>query len=465
MSNHHESQLIPPSSHPAAVIIPRDRHPISRKNISDNAVKVLYRLHKAGFAAFLVGGGVRDLLLERSPKDFDVATDASPEQVRKLFGNCRLIGRRFRLAHVIYGRDIIEVATFRGSHDPETQITSDKGMLLRDNVYGTVEEDAWRRDFRVNALYYNIADFSLVDFTGGMADIAQRQLNVIGDPEIRFAEDPVRMLRAIRFAAKLGFTIDQESERVILEQGHLLREISPARLYDEMLKLFLNGSGLATFELLRRYDLFQTLFPEVEALLKSGKDPLLLPLLTAAFRNSDQRIASGKAVTPAFLHAALLWGLLQQEMAHSASRFSSPIMAMEKLGERVTVRQQHHTSVPRRFVYQAREIWTMQLRLLRRQGRGALQLLEHRRFRAAYDFLLLRVESGEPLQELAQWWTDIQEKSEAERHEMTAVTPGGGKKREGGAVRTPRKRKRRRSSANKEGAGGSPEVVVAQDGG
>ncbi len=206
-------------------IVSRDEHSISRANISENALKVLYRLNKAGYEAYLVGGGVRDLLLGREPKDFDVATDASPEEVRKLFRNCRLIGRRFRLAHVHFGREIIEVATFRAAHEPESDgAVSENGMLLRDNVYGTLEEDAWRRDFTVNALYYNIRDFSVVDYTGGMADLQAGRLRIIGDPHERFREDPVRMLRAVRFAAKLGFRIDPESEAAIRELGYLMEE-------------------------------------------------------------------------------------------------------------------------------------------------------------------------------------------------------------------------------------------------
>ncbi|MBF0218397.1 MAG: polynucleotide adenylyltransferase PcnB [Gammaproteobacteria bacterium] len=429
----------PPESTTAPTIIPRNQHPISRKNISDNALKVLYRLHKAGYSAYLVGGAVRDLLLDRHPKDFDITTDASPEEVKKLFGNCRLIGRRFRLAHVIYGRDVIEVATFRGAHDEEDQQTSEHGMLLRDNVYGTLAEDAWRRDFRVNALYYNIADFSLVDYTGGLADIHSKELNVIGDPRERFMHDPVRMLRAVRFAAKLGFTIDRHSEEAITSQGHLLKAIAPARLYDEGLKLFLSGNGLRSFELLRHYGLFGTLYPEVDALLNQPESDNHRTLIENAFRNSDARIAADKPVTPAFLHAALLWGVVQQQLHSEQGRYNSPVEALEQIGEQVAGRQQRYTSTPRRFVFQAREIWTMQQRLLRQQQRSAIPLLQNKRFRAAYDFLLLRAESGEPLQPLADWWTALQSADPTAQQQLFANPADNRTPRSRG----PRRRKRK----------------------
>ena len=247
----------------------RDQHPISRKEISENALKVLYRLNKGGYEAYLVGGGVRDLLLGKTPKDFDIATNATPEQIKALFSNCRLIGRRFRLAHIVFGRDVIEVATFRGHHhqvntSKHVSAQSDEGMLLRDNVYGTIEEDAERRDFTVNALYYSAKDFTLHDFEGGIEDLAERKLELIGDPETRYREDPVRMLRAVRFAAKLEMTISPRTAAPIRELAPLLQDIPAARLFEETLKLFLAGDGLATYKLLREYGLFQPLFPQVK---------------------------------------------------------------------------------------------------------------------------------------------------------------------------------------------------------
>ena len=244
---------------PGPRVYARSEHSISRSQVSENALKVLYRLKKAGFEAYLVGGCVRDLLLGREPKDFDVVTDARPDQIKKVFRNCRLVGRRFRLAHVQFGRDIIEVATFRGSveENSEHRFLNEEGRLLRDNQYGNIEEDVWRRDFTVNSLYYNIKDFSVIDYVGGMEDHLSGTLRLIGDPETRFREDPVRMLRAVRFAVKLGFNLHPDSEKPIAGLADLLNNIPPARLFDETLKLFLSGYALQTFEMLRHYDLFR----------------------------------------------------------------------------------------------------------------------------------------------------------------------------------------------------------------
>ncbi len=249
-------------SHPGPNIIPRSDHNVSRANISNNAIKVLYRLDRAGYQAFMVGGGVRDLLLNLHPKDFDIATDARPEQIRALFGNCRLIGRRFRLAHVRFGREIIEVVTFRAAANVEHKHRehADSGRILRDNVYGTIEEDIWRRDFTVNALYYRIKDFTVWDYTSGMKDISKRTLRLIGDPGTRYREDPVRMLRAARFAAKLNFVLAAETAAPIKSLGKLLRDVPPARLYDETLKLFHAGSALRSLELLIQFDLLSICF-------------------------------------------------------------------------------------------------------------------------------------------------------------------------------------------------------------
>ncbi|HEX5636240.1 MAG TPA: polynucleotide adenylyltransferase PcnB, partial [Gammaproteobacteria bacterium] len=275
------------------VLIPRAEHCISRDNIDDNALKVLYRLQRAGFRALLVGGSVRDLLLQHVPKDFDIATDAHPEQVKRLFGNCRLIGRRFRLAHVFYGRDIVEVATFRGSQDGQDDddeisidhVQSDSGRILRDNVYGSIEDDAWRRDFTVNALYYDIADFSVVDYVGAMDDIKHRVLRLIGEPATRYREDPVRMLRAVRFAAKLGFTIHPASEQPIYELAHLLADIPPARLYDEILKLFHSGYAVTCLDLLRKYGLLKYLFAQTSQALDDDPQGIFSAFLREALHS------------------------------------------------------------------------------------------------------------------------------------------------------------------------------------
>lgn len=405
-------------------IIPRSEHTISRANISEQARKVLYRLHDAGYAAYLVGGGVRDLLLGLRPKDFDVATNATPEQVKDLFRNCRLIGRRFRLAHVFFGRDIIEVATFRGHHSQAEHVEDGlmhEGMLLRDNVYGTLEEDAWRRDFSVNALYYNIADFSLVDYTDGMTDLQQSRLRMIGDPLIRCQEDPVRMLRAIRFAAKLGFSLDDAVVQAIEQHRTRLQAVPPARLFDELLKLFLKGHALRTYELLRQYNLLAVLFPAVDHLLKHGE---VLPdqFIRQALINTDQRIALEKPVNPAFLFAAMLWGPLLHAVAVLHQQKMSPIQAMQVASGDVLEEQARVIALPKRFRLPIREIWAGQSRLEKRQGRRAHWFMEQPRFRAAYDFLLLRQQAGEAgLDEICEWWTHFQSANEHERKQMTQL--------------------------------------------
>lgn len=421
-----ESSAPPPAG---PIRIPRDEHIISRSNISENALKVLYRLRKAGYESYLVGGGVRDLLLGREPKDFDIATNAHPEQVKDLFRNCRLIGRRFRLAHVHFGQEIIEVATFRGGHDMADEAADgrvENGMIVRDNVYGTLEEDAWRRDFTVNALYYDINDFSVVDYTGGMADLEAGRLRMIGDPLVRYREDPVRMLRAVRFAAKLGFRIDEDSERAIAQVGPQLAEVPPARLFDEALKLFLAGYGTETYELLRHYRLFGQLFPETEGELDQERENFPHTLIARALENTDTRIDEGRPVTPAFLFAALLWDPVRAEADRLRSEGRSGIEAMQIAGDAVVARQVKRVAFPKRFSLQSREIWTMQERLTKRGG-GAFRLVQHPRFRASYDFLLLRAESGEDVAELAEWWTRFQASAEDEQRAMISALRSSGK--------------------------------------
>lgn len=423
-------------------IISRSDHPISRANISENALKVLYRLKNAGYQGFLVGGGVRDLLLGREPKDFDIATNASPDEVRSLFRNCRLIGRRFRLAHIMFGREIIEVATFRAQANDDSAEDSggieieESGRLLRDNVFGTLEEDAWRRDFTINALYYNIEDFSVADYTGGMADIEAGLLRIIGEPEQRFREDPVRMLRAVRFAAKIGFRIDEASEAKIFELGHLLDNIPPARLFDEVLKLFFGGCALQTFELLRHYNLFQYLFPQTEDELAEEENHFPHTMMMRALQNTDDRIALGKPVTPAFLYATLLWEPVRQEWLLRQDDGVPEQPALTQAAQEVVTLQLECTSLPRRFSTPMREIWAMQPRLSKRSGKRAYRLLEHPRFRAAYDFLLLRAEAGEERQDLADWWTEFQEVDDEQRKGMVRKL-------------TPKRSHRGRGSSNK----------------
>lgn len=402
-------------------ILSRSEHCISRQNISDPALKVLGRLHKAGFAAYLVGGGVRDLLLGLHPKDFDVATDATPEQLQELFRNCRLIGRRFRLAHIHFGHDIVEVATFRGHHadvEDESVASTRDGMIVRDNVFGTLADDAWRRDFSVNALYYNIADFSVVDYTGGLEDLQKRRIRMLGDAHVRCQEDPVRILRAIRFAAKLQFELDPDLISAIAEQRDRLQAVSPARLYDEVLKLFLSGYASQVLPLLRRYNMLELLFAATARSLTNASLHFD-ELLRRACANTDSRIQANKPVTPAFLFACLLWGPVQERMAELQQTGMSPIQALQEAGHEILSQQTQQIALPKRFRLPIREIWSGQERLTNRRGRRAFAMLETKRFRAIYDFLLLRCEAGAvELQPLCDWWTTFQSATEEEQNAM-----------------------------------------------
>ncbi|HHJ38274.1 MAG TPA: polynucleotide adenylyltransferase PcnB [Methylothermaceae bacterium] len=428
-------------SHPR--IYARPEHTISRSQISPNALKVLYRLKKGGYRACLVGGCVRDLLLGREPKDFDVATDARPEEVKALFRNCRLIGRRFRLAHVRFGREIIEVATFRaglprGQGDDWAQEEA-TGRLLRDNVYGTIEEDAWRRDFTVNALYYDIKDFSVVDYVGGMEDLHSGVLRLIGDPQVRFREDPVRMLRAIRFMIKLGFKLDPSLEVHLKPFAPLLQDIPPARLYDEVLKMFMGGYAVQTFELLRHYELFSPLFPATEQALSLEEQGFPLVFLAHALENTDKRLAEGKIVTPYFLYAALLWEPVRLTAKQREMLGTPPVVAMQEAAGEVLSEQVKHVAIPRRISLPMREVWNLQPRFEQRRGARPFRLLSHPRFRAAYDFLVLRGQSGEAEPELVDWWTRFQTAPEGERKKMLE-----------GPRRKTRRRRSRRKSATKQ---------------
>lgn len=405
-----------------ARIYSRSEHNISRSLISDNALKVLYRLRKADFQAYLVGGCVRDLLLGREPKDFDVVTDAHPEQIRAVFRNCRLIGRRFRLAHVYFGDEIVEVATFRGlanGNGDVDRVLENNGRILRDNVYGTIEEDAWRRDFTVNALYYNIGDFSVVDYVGGMEDHKASVLRLIGDPEERYREDPVRMLRAIRFAVKLGFRLHASCEEPIQRLAPLLSGIPSARLYEEVLKLLLSGYAVQTFEQLRHYRLFGALFPETEECLALEPQGFPLTFLAKALERTDARLQENKAVTPYFLFSALLWEPVRARAEAMIKDGKDDIFAFQEAAGEVIARQVRHTAFPRSVGQPMREVWMLQPRFERIKGARPFRLLSHPRFRAAYDFLVLRAETGEADPELAHWWTSFQSADEATQKAMT----------------------------------------------
>lgn len=423
-------------------VIPRDQHNISRQDISESAKKVLQRLNRSGHDAYLVGGGVRDLLLGGKPKDFDIATSATPEEVHDLFRNSRLIGRRFRLVHVLFGREVIEVTTFRGTprdteDDPHMDV-NDQGRLLRDNVYGSQQEDALRRDFTVNALYYDIRDFTVHDFANGLEDLNRRKLRLIGDPVTRYQEDPVRMLRAVRFAAKLEFNIAGDTGDPIGDLTHLLGDIPAARLLEEVLKLFASGYGEATFELLIRYDLFAPLFPETARALAEGESDAVI---RQALANTDRRIAQNKPITPYFLYAALLWPALRVRWRREESETDQPAYQALQQAAGDTIQEQiSATSIPRRFSTPMREIWELQVRLAKRGGHRAERLLEHPRFRAAYDFLLVREHACEDTQGLGAWWTEYQDADTERRRQMLKElgNPGSGR----------RKRKKRQSRAS-----------------
>lgn len=417
-------------------IIPRSEHNISRANISRNALKVLYRLKDGGYQAFIVGGGVRDLLLNRQPKDFDIATDASPEEVRALFSNARLIGRRFRLVHVRFRDEIVEVATFRGlgNEDLESedrQILDATGRIIKDNSFGSIEEDAWRRDFTINALYYNIADYSIWDFVDGMRDIEARTIRLIGDPETRYREDPVRMIRAARLAAKLDLDIHPEAAAPMARLGALIDGVPPARLFDEFLKVFETGHALAGYRRLRQHGLFEHLFPATAHWLAGGgsgglPDERRNRFIERALASTDQRIVDGLPVTPMFLFGVFLWGPVQERAAALRRTASvSEVQSLIDAGHEVTIEQIERITLPRRFSVPMREMFQLQPRFNRRQGRRASVLLQHRRFRAAYDLLILRTELGEVPLELTDWWTRIQSLSpEEQRREFSAGSGG-----------------------------------------
>ena len=472
---HHHKRTCSFLNDPAAqeptgpAIIPRAEHNVSRSLIAPSALKVLYRLRDAGHQAFLVGGCVRDIMLGVKPKDFDVATNATPDEVRALFRNCRLIGRRFRLAHVRFGQHVVEVATFRAVHDPgepdeegsieepegeaeleaertvapdDQRLLDHRGRILRDNVYGTIEQDVWRRDFTCNALYYNIEDFSIWDYVGGVTDIRSSTLRLIGDPEQRYREDPVRMLRAVRFQAKLGFSLDPATRDPVPALADLLDGVPPARLLDEIQKLFLTGHARRSFDLLREYRMFEHLFPATARHLEDEPDGMASRLLAAGLASTDERAADGRTLTPMFLFAVILFGPIS---VAAQRRFDGGLPAGQAIAEacdEVVVSQVRRVSLPKRYSIPMREMLALQPRFHRRAGRKALALLTHPRFRAAYDFLLLRVEAGEEDPELGRWWTEIQEIPLEERQrrvdalaEESGPSDGGGRRRRRGGRR------------------------------
>lgn len=403
-----------------AVHVPPAVHHIPADKVCGRAKDVIRRLQKAGYEAYLVGGCVRDLLLGLVPKDFDIATSAHPEEIRRLFNSCRLIGRRFRLAHIYYGRDYLEVATFRAPHDDSEDggKVNDAGRIINDNVYGTLEEDVWRRDFTINALFYDPIGDELLDFVGGLDDLRNGKIRLLGDPEQRFREDPVRLLRAIRFAAKLGFEIEPATLACVRPMGILLEGVSSARLFDEIIKLLHSGYGWNTFLLLREYALLEYLLPLTYESLEDDDTGNFERMITLSLQNTDQRLAEGKSVMPAFLYAVLLWHEVSVVAEELQARGMPELQAMTQASGDALHDQVDFTAVPRRYSNITREIWLLQSRFRYRDIRRAATLLSNPRFRAAYDFLCLRAQSGEPVDDDAEWWTAFQSATHEEREAM-----------------------------------------------
>ncbi|WP_174254664.1 polynucleotide adenylyltransferase PcnB [Burkholderia sp. S171] len=436
------------------VILSAEVHGIDPALISKNAVRVTDGLQQGGHRAFIVGGAVRDLLLNVAPKDFDVATDATPDQVQKLFRRARIIGRRFQIVHVQFGQDIIETSTFRalvdtpadappspppprlrrGEMDTRTHAVDASGRVLRDNVWGEQHEDATRRDFTINAMYYDPATQTVLDYHDGMADIRARLLRMIGDPATRYREDPVRMLRVVRFAAKLGFEIEPATRAPIAELADLISNVPAARLFDEMLKLLLSGHALACLTRLRAEGLHHGVLPLLDVIFES---PHGEKFITLALTNTDERVRAGKGVSPGFLFATLLWNDMQTRWEQYTAAGEFPVPALHRAMDDVLDMQTEKLAIHKRFSSDMREIWGLQHRLEKRSGRSAMKLLEHQRFRAGYDFLLLRCESGELDASVGQWWTDFIEGDAAARESLLS---------QGGKDRAPVKKRRRRSS-------------------
>lgn len=437
--------------------IPREDHPVSRKLISPAALKVLYGLRDAGHEAYLVGGAVRDILAGIEPKDFDVATSAHPEEMRRVFRTARLIGRRFVIAHVRFGAEIIEVTTFRGAIT-DSHERDETGRILSDNQYGDLESDAFRRDFTANALYYDIRDYAVVDYTGGIEDVQNRVLRLIGDPELRYREDPVRMLRAVRIANKLGFALDPGTAEPITRLAPLLREIPPARLFDEVIKVLMCRDAVANFRGLRSYGLFAQLFPDTEATLV--RYPAMAGFVERALANTAQRIEQDLPVTPAFLYAALLWPMVAERFVRlQAEQGMHPNAALAQAGNEAVARACLRVTIPKRFSLPMQEIWELQPRFDQVQGNKPRRLLAHPRFRAAYDFLVLRADTGDADPVLARWWgaaqagmpqpVDQPDTADPESSPEPAESEGAGNDASG-------PRRRRRRGGRRRTGGGAP---------
>jgi poly(A) polymerase len=433
------ARLIPGRPATTPRVFGPDAHPVRRSQLSRGATEVTRKLQHAGFKAFIVGGAVRDLLLGLVPKDFDIATDATPEQVKPLFRRAFIIGRRFRLVHVLAGPETIEVSTFRGRQTGD-DAADEHGRLLHDNVFGEQAEDAVRRDFTINALYFDPATESVWDYVGGVHDIKTRKLRLIGDPATRYREDPVRMLRAVRLASKLGIAIEKKTAAPIPVLASLINNVPPSRLFDEMEKLLLSGHAVESLKSLRQHGLHHGVLPLLEVILEQ---PLGSRFIELAFANTDERVRAGKPVTPAFLFATLLWHEVLASWNAAKANGERPIPALFAAMDRVLAQQAERLAIPRRFEATIKEIWVLQPRFEQRAGQRPYRLLEHPRFRAAYDFMWLRGHSGEIPVELVDWWERFQSADSAERERMLRPDEA------------PRKRHRSRGRKRKEPAAGA----------
>ncbi|HEX6137452.1 MAG TPA: polynucleotide adenylyltransferase PcnB [Casimicrobiaceae bacterium] len=439
------ARLLPGRQARGPRVYPPDQHQVRAGQLSGAARSVTRRLQEAGFKAFIVGGAVRDLLLGIVPKDFDIATDATPDQVKPLFRRAFIIGRRFRLVHVHAGNDVIEVSTFRAAQTGD-DATDEHGRLLSDNVYGSQAEDAVRRDFTINALYFDPATEAIWDYVGGVTDIRARRLKLIGPPVTRYREDPVRMLRAVRLAAKLGLAIEHRTEEPIARLAPLMQNVPPPRLFDEMQKLLLSGHAVETLRSLRAHGLSHGLLPLLDVILEQ---PLGPRFIDAALAGTDKRVLEDKGVSPAFLFAALLWHEVLVAWNAAKERGERPLPALLDAMDRVLDAQAERIAIPRRFEATIKEIWSLQPRFEQRAGSRPARLLEHPRFRAAYDFLALRAESGEAPQPLVDWWTRFQDASPEARHAMLKPEEA------------PKKRRRPRSRGRKRRADAAAEAPAS----
>ncbi|MFZ6646288.1 polynucleotide adenylyltransferase PcnB [Undibacterium sp. TJN25] len=428
-------------------VLSAQEHGINPSLLSSNAIRVTQTLQEAGFKAFVVGGAVRDLLLGVKPKDFDIATNATPEQVKRLFRRAFIIGKRFQIVHVMFGQDLLEVTTFRGTVTDGAP-KDEHGRVLRDNTFGEQHEDAVRRDFTINAMYYDPATQTVLDYHNGIADIRKKTLRIIGVPEARYREDPVRMLRVVRFAAKLQFTIDPATSAPISVMAPLINNVPTARVFDEMLKLLMSGHAMACLQQLRKEGLHHGLMPLLDVVLEQ---PLGEKFVTLALANTDERIRQGKPVSPGFLFASLLWHqvLEKWDAYKAAGEFAIP--ALHLAADDVLNTQTDALALQRKIGSDMRDIWAMQPRFEKRAGKTPYKLLEHPRMRAGYDFLLLRCASGEIDAELGEWWTDFIAGDGAEREHLLTVKP----KQDSAAPK--KRRPRRRSPRN---AGDKPDSAT-----